>query len=257
VLPVPPQSPYFTMRSGEESGAPLALGSDQRVVYTMAMPFLAAIGGFMNSRKLSAALAVAIVLALPAAAGAQTRRAPPSGAAPASYSSGVDSGLRFGGLVGFDFVDGETGLRLRVDGEMPLTRLAPNVTLEGVLSLGFTHFGKSQTANFVTAETSSNVFDLIPAARFTFAMTPKFALYGDAGLGFYHISSSAKMSDSFSGTTWEASTSGSGAVLRFAPGVYYLVDNRMRLGLELGLNLHMGDWSQDSVTLMGAFTYRI
>ena len=88
-------------------------------------------------------------------------------------------------------------------------------------------------------------------------MAPRFALYGDAGLGFYHISSSGKMSDSFYGTTWEASSSASGAVFRFAPGMYYLVDDRMRLGLELGLNLHVGEWSHDSVTLMGAFTYRI
>jgi hypothetical protein len=53
--------------------------------------------------------------------------------------------LRVGGLVGFDLTDGESGLGLRVDGELPIQTIGPRIDLSAVGSLGFTRFSNSTT----------------------------------------------------------------------------------------------------------------
>ncbi len=229
----------------------------------------------MTSRTLSTALALAAALVTPAAVRAQSaRRAPAQTTQPPPPTSNGQSsqGLRIDGLAGFEFVGGATGFKLRMDIEKEMAPLAPNMKLSVVLSLGLSHFGRSQSvygyydpfygrySGATTWDWSSNVFDLVPAVRFTIAAAPKLFFYGDAGLGLYYISTTWRYSNPL--WAFEASDSAVGAVIRLAPGVYFDVNDRMRLGAELGLNIHAGDWTNDwtdntTVTLLGALSYRM
>ncbi len=217
----------------------------------------------MISRSLALALVVTAAAAAPGAADAQSHRTGARGGATSSPGSTTTNPLfageplRLDALLGFEFVDGNTGFRLRVDGETGIKKLAPNLRLSGVLSLGFSHFSDDQSALGLSVDATSNVFDLIPAARFTFDLAPRFSVYGDAGLGLYYISTSVKTTFPPPYGSSPASDSAFGVTVRLAPGAYYAIDDRMRIGAELGLNLHLGDWDQHSVTLLGAFSYRI
>ena len=90
-------------------------------------------------------------------------------------------------LLGFEDGGPESGLALRGDVEFMPTRVAPNANLSLVMSLGFTHFSDSFyfAPDDYREEWSWNLFKLIPAARFSFDVAPRFGLYGDAGLGLY------------------------------------------------------------------------
>lgn len=192
---------------------------------------------------LSAAL-LAALLAAPAAQ-AQTRRAS------ARPAPAADAGLRLGGLLGFEFGDGDTGLALRVDGEMPVSTLAPSIGLNGVLSLGFSRFA-DETRDF---RFTTNIVKLVPALRFVLKdLAPQLGLYGDAGLGLYYVNTSWRER---SINVFRDDDSGVGIVMRFAGGAFYDVNDRLRIGAELGVNPYFGDFDQTTVTLLAALTYRL
>jgi hypothetical protein len=195
-----------------------------------------------------AALAAALLCAAPALAQAQDLPRRASRRAPAEST---EAGLRLGGLLGFEFGDGDTGLALRVDGEMPVSTLDRNVGLNGLVSLGYSRFSDENR----DLRWTTNVVKLVPALRFVLReIAPQLGLYGDAGLGLYYVN-----------TNWRErrvgvfrdDDSGVGIALRFAGGAFFDVNERLRVGAELGVNPYFGDFDQTTVTLLAALSYRL
>jgi hypothetical protein len=196
----------------------------------------------MTPRRLHLALPLLCTLAtaIPAAAHAQSYRAPVS-------SAPDSSALHLGVLVGPEFASGDTGFAVRGDAQMGLTQLAPNVRLDGVFSLGFTRYSFG-AADF---DASVNLVRLVPAMRFVFPVSPKVQLYGDAGLGLY------LGSRSFGSVFNRASDSLVGLNMRFAGGAFFDVSPTFRLGAELGVNPYFGDFDTTTTTLMFAAQFRM
>jgi hypothetical protein len=109
-------------------------------------------------------LVAAALLALPAAAGAQSH----------------DKNFWVGGAFGLEAGDQYNGYQLRVDGEVPVARLSPKVLLSGVGTFAYSSLSHDLS-----------VWKLLPAARFGVAATPVIDVYGDIGLGVYHAWTSA------------------------------------------------------------------
>lgn len=176
----------------------------------------------MTSRSITGLVLVAL-LAVPAAAQAQTRR-----------SSG--SGIWVGGAFGLETGDNFSGYDLRLDLEVPITRISPTVQFLGVGSVSYA--GLSHDVS---------VFTLSPAARVNWAASRDFGGYGDIGLGFYH--------------SWvSGGGSASGAVMRFLVGGYYEMNPTTRFFVEAGLHPYFGDFgntnSITSFTLMLGAKFR-
>ncbi|HET6437164.1 MAG TPA: porin family protein [Anaeromyxobacter sp.] len=174
----------------------------------------------MTSRSIIG-LVLAALLAVPAAAQAQTRRS--------TSSSG--SGIWLGGMLGLE-AGGESGLQIRADGEVPLARLAPTLQLAGV-----------GTISYAWLSHNTGVLELLPAARLNWAATPTVGAYGDVGLGLFSHS--------------QHSHSDVGAVMRFAAGGYYEMNSITRLVAEMGLHPHFGDYSDTTFTLMLGVKFRL
>jgi hypothetical protein len=196
----------------------------------------------MNARTLlrsSLPLLAALALSIPAGARAESRAV--------LQPSYQDSALRLGVFVGPEFVSGETGVAVRGDVSQAITQLAPNVRLDGVLSLGYTHYSFGP-ADF---DATANIVRILPSARFVFPVAPKLSLYGDAGLGLYFGSMS------FGNAFNRASDNLFGVNMRFAGGAMFDVAPTVRLGAELGVNPYFGDFDQTSTTLMFAAQFRL
>ncbi|HSD19802.1 MAG TPA: outer membrane beta-barrel protein [Anaeromyxobacter sp.] len=192
--------------------------------------------------SLAAALALALL-----SGGALAKDVPRAVATEASAAQA----LRVGGLLGFDLTDGESGLGLRVDGELPIQRIGPRIDLSAVGSLGFTRFSDSTTTAIGKYSQSTNIVKLVPAARFTIPLAPQLGVYGDAGLGLYWARTSI-------GTPLEdTSSNGVGVTMRFAVGGRYDVTERLGLGGELGWNPFLGDYSDDTVSVLASVVYRL
>lgn len=176
----------------------------------------------MISRSITG-LALAALLAAPAAAHAQTR----------STGSGIWLGGAFGLETGNDF----SGYQLRGDAEVPVLRLAPNLQVSGVGS--FAYSGLSHDTSLIS---------VVPAVRLNFAASPMFGGYGDIGLGYFHV--------------WTSHTGNSGAMMRFLAGGYYEMNTTTRFFVEAGLQPHFGDFASRSggvttFTLMIGAKFRI
>jgi hypothetical protein len=196
----------------------------------------------MTRALVRAALAAALLAAVPAAAQAQARRA----AAPAP-----DAGLRLAGLLGLEFGAGDTGLALRVDGEMPIQAVGRGTDLSGVLSLGFSRFDDDGRG----WERTTNLVKLVPAIRLTLpALAPQLGAYGDVGLGFYYQSTS--VDDDRLGAR-DFDDSGVGLAMRFAGGLFFDVNDRLRLGGEVGVNPYFGEFDETTVSLLATLSYRL
>jgi hypothetical protein len=168
----------------------------------------------MTSRSITG-LIVAALLALPAAAQAQTH----------------GSGVWLGGLAGAEWGDA-SGYQLRLDGEVPVTRLAPNFQLSGALSLSYAGLAHDVS-----------VVELVPAARFTWISSPQYGGYGDVGLGYAHASAGGN--------------GVSGSTMRFGVGGYYQMSQAVRFVLEFALHPHWGDYNQTTTTLLLGAKFRI
>lgn len=191
----------------------------------------------MISPRPLAALALAALVALPAAAGAQTRARSPSG--PADAPS-----IRFGGLVGLDRGDLD-GIGLRADAEVDLQRLAPNLMLAGVGSFGVVR--ASERIRGVKVDQTR--LELVPAARFLFSIVPETGVYGDIGLGLYYSNVDVGAADD----------SDLALMMRFGAGGFLWLNQQIRLNAELAVSPHFGDEGQDdtTVSLMVGLAFRL
>lgn len=198
-----------------------------------------------NTRTLRSILVLlAIGLASPALA--QTaRRAPPPSSSQAS---------RIGPLIGLEFADGDAGLALRGDVSMPLSRVSPTVSLDGVLSVGLSWFSDDDNGRFNDVDVSTTIFKIIPALRLTAPLSPTVGLYGDVGLGFYYGSTEVD----FDGVGFDddAEDSGFGVGMRFAGGLFADVSPAVRLGGEVGVNPYFGEFDETSLSLLFSAMFR-
>jgi Outer membrane protein beta-barrel domain len=174
------------------------------------------------------ALAVAALVAAPFPASAQAKRATRTQTTPAA-STTPGAGLSVGGFIGYESGD-LAGLSLRLDGELPIQQLSPQIALSFVGSLGYTHF--SQDIAF--GDIKFNIFKLVPAARFTLPVNPQFDLYGDAGLGLYYYSFTTTQTLPFFGTVKDTG-SGTGLMMRFAAGGFLKLNPKTKIGAEIGI----------------------
>ncbi len=195
----------------------------------------------MHARTASSLALAAILAALAAApcpAAAQARRS--GRAAPAAPVAPPDS-LSVGGLVGYEWGSDIGGLQLRADGELPFQQLAPQLKLSFVGSVGFTH----STYSAFGYDTTVNRLKLVPAARFTMALTPELAVFGDAGIGLHYTRVSVDL-----GPFGTSHDSGIGVLLRFGAGGFYRVTPVLRLLAELVVDPTFGTYHETSAALL-------
>jgi opacity protein-like surface antigen len=195
------------------------------------------------------AVALAALLAAPLGAHAAPAKKPTTTRAQAGAPA---QNLSAGGFVGFELGDAD-GFALRFDGEMPFQKLSPQVALSFVGSLGYSRF--SEEVGFIDA--STNLFKIIPAARFTLPLNPQLDVYGDAGLGLYYFSSSFEATVPGFGTVDAGDDSGFGFMLRLGAGGFYKVNPQLKIGAELGLSPYFGDVDTTNFTIMGGVMFAL
>lgn len=188
---------------------------------------------------------VLLAMGLAAPALAQTaRRAPP----PSSYQT-----LRIGPLIGLEFADGDAGLALRGDASVPLSRLSPTVSLDGVLSVGLSWFDDENRRFDV--DVSTTIFKVVPALRMTAPLSPTVGLYGDVGMGFYY--GSTEVDAGGFAFDDDAEDSGFGVGMRFAGGLFADVSPAVRLGTEIGVNPYFGEYDETTLSWLFSAMFRL
>ncbi|ABS25506.1 outer membrane beta-barrel protein [Anaeromyxobacter sp. Fw109-5] len=165
-------------------------------------------------------------------------------------------------LLGFEDGGPESGLALRGDVEFMPTRVGPNANLSLVVSLGFTHFGDSfyfrDGYGDVREQWSWNLFKLLPAARLSFDVAPRFGFYGDAGLGLYVGTFSHEYDYRYAGFAEDYSDSELGLAMRLAGGARFAVTPSFELGAELGVNPYFaGDYDDTTLSAMLLASFRL
>lgn len=143
--------------------------------------------------------------------------------------------LAVGGFIGFESGDLD-GFDLRLDGELPLQALSPQIDLSGVASLGFWRSSK----DIAYGDVKMTILKLIPAARFTLPASPQLSLYGDAGLGLYRASFESRETIPLFGVheqEWDEVS----LLLRLGAGGFFQVNPKVRLAVEFDLTPYLGD----------------
>ncbi len=216
----------------------------------------------MHVRSLLA-VALAALLAGPAAAHAQSKKSSSKAAAPtkASPVSGTTTAPNYsiGGWIGYESGD-LSGLQLRGDFIYPYQKLAPKVDLSFVGSVGYSYLTHSESTTVAgvsaSADATANVLKFVPAARFSMPVNPQFTLYGDAGLGLYWAGETVK-SDIPGGGSVSASNSDVGFMLRLGVGGFYQLNTQVRLGASLVLDPMFGGYSDTTFAFLAGATFRI
>jgi hypothetical protein len=213
----------------------------------------------MHVRSLFA-VALAAILAVPAFAHAQTKKATQPAApakttaAPAKTTAApapAAKKLSIGGWIGYEMGDLD-GLQLRVDGVMPIQKLSPQLELSFVGSIGYSYLSDSAYGVDVTG----NVLKFVPAARFTLPVSPEISFFGDAGLGLYWASVSTDIDYGFG--TASASDSGVGFMFRFGVGGLYKVNPRTQVGVSLMLDpMVSGIYDDTTFSILAGLTYQL
>lgn len=197
--------------------------------------------------KLRSLLAVALL------APAVALAAPPSRAAAPATGSPL-AGLQVGGFIGYE-TDTVSGLSLRLDGEVPFRDLAPQVKLSWVGSIGYSRLTDSPGFG---ADFKSNVFKIVPAARFTVPLAPQFSVFGDVGLGLAYVS--ATIDTPFFPSQTDSTLN---LMMRFGVGAWYEVNPQVKIGAMLELDPIFGDYgfsgasSQTTFIIQAGMMYRL
>jgi hypothetical protein len=204
----------------------------------------------------SAFAAALVLLSLPAAA-----QPAPVAAAPGRLFGETWRGTL---LVGLSHLSDQDGLAARVDLDTDLVPLAPRAVIGAVLSLGFSRWSSASTTILMPGystelASAANLVDLVPAFRVTIATARPLSFHADSGLGLsYSFGSATTRTVTPTGTvSASASASGLGAVLRFAGGGAYEVKPGLKLGADLGLDIHFGETRGTAVTVLATAAYRL
>jgi hypothetical protein len=215
---------------------------------------------------LSCSLLLAALLAAPPASPPEV--ATPSGGEvpagpPAAWFNAGD--WRTGAALGLELGTGDHGFsatRFQLDAETTLGRLAPRATYGVVVSLGLLHAGGDETVPLpplgqAQLTWAANLFELVPAGRVTFAMSPTVWLHADAGLGLAWTAGGGSVQVAGLGKV-TAVSEGLAAVVRVAGGLTFAPSPDVRIGAELvGFNLRFGDGVGSTYTLMLAASHRL
>jgi opacity protein-like surface antigen len=195
----------------------------------------------MHVRSLLAVV-LAALLAAPAAASAQARgtQKPPPARQPQSLS--------IGGWIGYEMGDFD-GVQLRVDGELPIQQLTPQVGLSFVGSIGYTRAGEDAFGLDVTV----NRLKLVPTARFTLPVNPQLSVFGDAGLGIHYTS--IDFDFDFGGIDFDDSEIS--LMLRLGAGGFFQVNPRTRIGASIVLDPMFGDFDDTTFTVLAGLMYQL
>jgi hypothetical protein len=162
------------------------------------------------------------------------------------------------------------GPKIRIDAEHPIQRISPLATASFVGSLSLTHASGKESVPYVVAafpapiirtadvEWDANVFELVPAARITYFITPTTSLYADGGLGLVYTASNVRL-PGVTGVDGKGLVSdGVGAVLRLAGGLVFTPTPALRIGVEaVGLNLRFGNGPGTGFSLGASLSHRL
>ncbi len=199
----------------------------------------------MHVRRVSFALVLAALAAVPALSRAQTG------------ASGRGGPMQLGALIGFEDSDGPSGLALRFDGILDQKPLSPVVGLSLVFSVGYSRWHDELKDFFGTGwEATTDLFKFVPAARFTFGHS-MLRPYADAGVGLYHARAETSFVNGTFGVTSRFTGSDTGVMFRFGGGVELAIAPSMSLGGELGLNSYLGDIDDSTFTAMFLMAFRL
>lgn len=191
----------------------------------------------MKARTLLA-LVLAVSLA-PAAAAAPPKRAPAKRSATAGSPL---PGLSAGGFVGYE-ADDLAGLALRLDGELPLQALGPQLDLSGIGSLGYSRLSDDRGGG---VDFVANVLKVVPAARVSFPLNPQLTLFADGGLGLYYASWEL---DYPPGVPFDVDDSEISVLMRLGVGAWYHANEQTRIGGILEFDPYFGDLDQTTFIL--------
>ncbi len=187
------------------------------------------------------AVALAALVAFPAAAATRTRRgtAPSTAtAAPAqtttTEASPVSRSLWVGATVGLEVNERWSGFALSMDAELVLGRLTPKLSLSGIGAFAWSRLSRDA----VGIESSWNLLEATPGARLTLAAAPKLGVYGEAGVGLFF----GRFAYSWSfPTPGETGRNELGPSMRFGAGGLYDLNSRMRLEAGISVGRYFGD----------------
>jgi hypothetical protein len=154
-------------------------------------------------------------------------------------------GLSIGGFIGYE-TDDVSGLMLRADAELPFRALSPAVNLSWVGSLGYSRLSDDLGNDL---DFTVNLIKIIPAARFSFPISPEFTLFADGGLGLYYASWTIDTFDfnpnpPFNLIRSEFDDSEFSLMMRFGGGGFFQVNETTRIGAMLELDPLFGDFDQ-------------
>jgi opacity protein-like surface antigen len=211
--------------------------------------------------KLRSLLAVALVAPVAALAAQPTGSKPaskPAASAPAKSSPAPApaaasplGGLEVGGFVGYE-TDDASGLSLRADAELPFRRLAPQLKLSWVGSIGYSYL----TEDISFGSFSANVLKFIPAARFTVPLSPEFDVFGDAGLGFYYAWWKTETNVPFFGNV-SSTDSTFNLMMRLGVGAWYHVNPQIKVGVLFEFDPYFGDFDQNTLLVQAGAMFRL
>jgi len=202
-----------------------------------------------------ALLAPAAVLAEPKDEPAQAAqpaavRAP----GPASRLGKMLDGIQIGGSLGYE-AGSLAGVAPRVEGELPVRPLLPPLQLSWVGSIGFSHLTRSQDLHGFNVATTANVLKVLPAARFSLALTPQVTLFADAGLGLYYASITTEDSTPYFGGTGRDRAFG--LMTRFGAGAWYQLREKLKAGAALELDPYFGRFDHTTFVIQAGAMYRM
>jgi hypothetical protein len=186
-------------------------------------------------------------------------------AAPSVREAPFATAWRAAVLFGPEFIDNQTGMRLRVDLERDVLPLSPRAALSLVLSASGTYLGDKTTTGSpglaaITVDSTATTFELVPSLRARFEVTRALWLHVDAGLGGAFSTARVETKADVLGlvTTAKSSSSAGGVVLRGGLGGAYAVTERVSIGAELiGFNAHYGDTRGRTVTLLAGLGFKL
>jgi opacity protein-like surface antigen len=221
----------------------------------------------MRVLLLSMFLAPTLAVAAPAASKSAKATSKPAAEAAAPNATAAPAsqygGLEVGGFLGYE-TDTVSGLALRLDGELPFKALSPAVRMSWVGSIGYSHltYTPSPFADF-----TSNVFKLVPAARFTLPLNPQFEVFGDVGLGIAYISSTIDWHPGFGFPSSSFSDSSVNIMMRFGAGAWFKVNPQFKVGAMIELDPIFGNYggsfngistsSQNTFNILAGAMYRL
>ncbi len=167
-----------------------------------------------------------------------------------SYSASEVGSFALGPTIGFITGNSITQFRITGEAQYTITELSPRFYLDLAGHVGLFLGGVSGCPAGVSC--SATTFEIVPAARFRYALDNKLSFYGDGGLGVAFFSSTVSVGP------FSASVSETWGVFRIAGGIQYKVTpNVILLGEPVGLNVYFGTGSGFMYSLAGGVLFKI